>query len=150
MKKQDIIFISYSTKIWLCSAILSPFLRVVYLFLFQKLSYYNFIPLTLFPIMVGFYLSIPNYILLLVGTYFIFKQNKNAIKRRWWSQLLVTILWFLIFGLLFDYKSLFSLFLNFPISYLITLTIGVWGFKVSTSDKSDNSRLEIFDGNIEK
>ena len=149
MEKLETTHIGYSTKIWILGAALSPILFVVYeiitafnsLTLDAILSGFEDMSIFILAIFVGALVSIPNYLLLRLGTKTIFRKYKDVLERRFWTQVLVIVLWYLIFAIIFGFYSIIDAFTNFPILYLITLTLGVWLFDVS-DNKFEAQRME--------
>jgi len=130
MKKTKSIHVGYATKIWLLSASLSPALFILFGTLIEGQSSLDEITILLPTIFFGLVASIPNYLLLLIGTKLIFKYNISPTSRRVWTQILVTILWYLIFRIILNVNTLSGFLFDLPIPYLISLSIGVWLFKV--------------------
>ena len=94
-------------------------------------------------ILYGILFSLPNWLLLILGTKIIFKQVEVRNKKRFWTQGLVVVLATILFIFLFwnaEADSMSAL-LKLPASYVITLTIGVWVYDPnSNSFLRDNRR----------
>lgn len=146
MKNRSSSFV-YSTKIWLTSVVFSPILYMAINWALDlessvKVGIEIFGAIVLF-ILYGILFSLPNWLLLILGTKIIFKQVEVRNKKRFWTQGLVVVLATILFIFLFwnaEADSMSAL-LKLPASYVITLTIGVWVYDPnSNSFLRDNRR----------
>lgn len=123
-------YIKYSTKIWLTSVIVSPFLLISFHYLSgEGAEVYGFFLFVGLAIIYGAILSLLHYGLLIIGTKYILKTKKSKFLKRAITQLLILILVFgavAIFSIVGDPSDWLEVLFNFVIFYLITLTFGVW------------------------
>ena len=128
--------VRYAIKIWLTSVVLSPVVLVVWDLFFTTIRGDSLV-FIMYAMIYGLILSIPNGLLLTLGTKYIFKICETEPKKRIWTQLLVlvllTFLFFLIFGQ--DSSKDFTI-LKFLVAYMITLTFGVWYYSIDVREKT--------------
>lgn len=125
-------YFQYSTKIWLTSVIVSPFLWISWTYLFETTgdlkSFFGFIGLA---VIYGAILSLVNWMLLIIGTKLILSNGLSKITKRILISILVLFLVSGLFTLIFagdDPITWSETLFKIPLFYISTLLFGVWYF----------------------
>lgn len=127
--------ILYSTKIWLTSVLVSPFLLVIALMIEEGFggAGNDALGFIMMAIMVGFVFSIPCWIALMVAVRVVYNAEHEEHKFKSIINIIAIIIALIIFGFVFGgiyQPEGFA----WAIPYIITLTFGIWYYELKPKD----------------
>ncbi len=127
--------IIYSTKVWLTSVVISPFLLILIITIKEGFgaSLNEAFGFIIMAIMLGFIFSIPCWIALMVAVRMVYKAKFDENKFKTIINIIAVGIALIIFGFTFggfDQADGFS----WAIPYSIILTVGIWCFKIEPKE----------------
>ena len=136
----------YATKIWLTSAILSPFMYFLVSGTIDaqrlSISYIGIKDFVLFSIILGILFSIPNWLLFFFAIKFINKQTHSHYIKKLFISLIGATLTLILFYFMFfknDLKAQFDNHLKQFIAYSLTIILGTIIYKLRPDSKTETN-----------
>lgn len=126
-------YFRYSTQVWITSLVVSPGLLMVFFLLEDHFhlsrDMWGGAGFMVAAILYGGFFSVPNWLLLTGGVAFIDRLRWSVTAKRLLIQLWAAVLTFGLFGLLFARDNwLDGEGLLLPLTYLLTISFGVWNY----------------------
>ena len=127
--------IIYSTKVWLTSVVVSPFLLVIALMISEGFggAANDALGFIMMAIIMGFLFSIPCWIALMIAVRMIYNAEHDEKKFKSIVNIIAIAIALIIFGFVFGGMYQADGF-AWAIPYVITLTCGIWYYKLEPKD----------------